>query len=43
MQKVQRENERLRRKLALTEALLDLQKKTLAMLETLELKEGHER
>ncbi len=27
MQKVQRENERLRRKLALTEALLDLQKK----------------
>jgi transposase-like protein len=42
MHKMQRENERLRKKLALTEALLDLQKKTLAMLETLEPKEGGE-
>ena len=36
MEKIRRENERLRKKLALTEALLDLQKKTLAMLESLD-------
>jgi transposase-like protein len=41
-QKLGRENERLRKRLALTEALLDLQKKTLAMLESLELKDGSE-
>lgn len=42
MQKLQRENARLRKKLELTEALLDLQKKTLVMLESLELKDGGE-
>lgn len=42
MQKLQRENARLRKKLELTEALLDLQKKTLVMLESLEPKEGGE-
>ena len=40
MQKLERENERLRRKLEITEGLLDLQKKTLAMLESLEPKDG---
>lgn len=40
--KLARENERLRNKLALTEALLDLQKKTLVMLESLEPKDGSE-
>lgn len=34
-QKLRRENERLRKRLAMAEALLDLQKKTLAMLESL--------
>jgi len=42
LQKLQRENERLRKKLELTEALLDLQKKTLVMLESLEPKDGSE-
>jgi transposase-like protein len=42
MQKLQKENQRLRNKLALTEALLDLQKKTLVMLESLEPKDGSE-
>ena len=42
MEKLRRENERLRKKLQLTEALLDLQKKTLVMLESLELKDGAE-
>jgi transposase-like protein len=43
LQKLRRENERLKKKLALSEALLDLQKKTLAMLEKLEPKDGNER
>jgi transposase len=42
MEKLRRENERLRKKLELTEALLDLQKKTLVMLESLEPKDGDE-
>lgn len=42
-QKLARENERLRKKLAITEGLLDLQKKTLAMLESLEPKDGSEK
>ena len=42
MEKLRRENERLRKKLELTEALLDLQKKTLVMLESLEPKDGSE-
>lgn len=42
-QKLARENERLKKKLALTEALLDLQKKTLAMLESLEPMDGSEK
>jgi transposase-like protein len=40
--KLQRENERLNKKLLLTEALLDLQKKTLAMLESLDPKDDSE-
>jgi transposase-like protein len=40
--KLERENQRLRKKLALTEALLDLQKKTLVMLESLDPKEDGE-
>lgn len=42
MEKLRRENDRLRKKLELTEALLDLQKKTLVMLESLEPKDGAE-
>jgi len=42
-QRLARENERLRKKLEIAEALLDLQKKTLVMLESLEPKEGKER
>jgi transposase len=42
VQKLERENQRLRKRLEMTEALLDLQKKTLAMLETLDLKEESE-
>lgn len=42
MQKLARENERLKKKLAIAEGLLDLQKKTLAMLESLEPKDGSE-
>jgi transposase-like protein len=42
VQKLERENERLRKKLEITEALLDLQKKTLAMLDDLERKDGAE-
>jgi transposase-like protein len=40
--KLARENARLKKRLDLAEALLDLQKKTLAMLESLDLKEGGE-
>lgn len=39
-QKLVRENERLKKKLEIAEGLLDLQKKTLAMLESLEPKDG---
>jgi transposase-like protein len=40
--KLARENARLKKRLDLAEALLDLQKKTLAMLESLDLKEEGE-
>lgn len=43
LRNLERENEKLRRKLNLAESLLDLQKKTLAMLESLEPKDGSER
>jgi transposase-like protein len=39
-QKLERENERLRKKLAVAEALVDLQEKTFAMLATLEPEKG---
>ena len=41
-EKLARENARLKKRLDLAEALLDLQKKTLAMLESLDPKEGGE-
>lgn len=40
--RLERENERLRRKLEIAQGLLDLQKKTLAMLESLDAEEGSE-
>jgi len=42
VRRLERENARLRKRLEITEALLDLQKKTLVMLESLELKDGSE-